>query len=165
MQGMRNLRPGPTSFRMDLKIPPAVLVALAALGMWLGRRLVPAATLQLPALKVAAVLFAALGVTVAVLGLRSFRRAGTTVNPVAPQNASTLVRSGIYRISRNPMYLGFALLLAAWGLWLANLVSLLVLPAFVLYITHFQIVPEERVLEARFGHAYAEYRRQVRRWL
>ena len=82
-----------------------------------------------------------------------------------PDRSAALVAGGIYRSSRNPMYLGFLLLLAAWACWLANPLALAGLPAFVLYLNRFQIAPEERALRARFGDAYDGYARAVRRWL
>lgn len=73
--------------------------------------------------------------------------------------------AGPYRFTRNPMYLGMVLILLAWCLWLGNAAALLALAAFVGYITRFQIVPEERALAGRFGAAYEDYRRRVRRWV
>ena len=110
-------------------------------------------------------LLVALGGAADLAGLLAFRRHRTTVNPLAPQNSSTVVQDGIYRYSRNPMYLGMALLLTAWAVWLAQPACLLVLPLFVAYITRFQILPEERILLARFGAPYQDYLRRVRRWL
>jgi protein-S-isoprenylcysteine O-methyltransferase Ste14 len=96
----------------------------------------------------------------------SFRRAQTTVDPTRPAKASALVVGGVYRLSRNPMYLGFLLLLLAWGVYLSHLPSLLLAPlAFVLYLNRFQITPEERALESLFGDEYRAYKREVRRWL
>ncbi|MCY1553776.1 Phospholipid methyltransferase [compost metagenome] len=105
------------------------------------------------------------GAFVALFGVASFRRAKTTVNPTTPGAASALVDSGIYRYSRNPMYLGLLLVLAGWGLWLAHALALLGLPAFVVYMNRFQIAPEERALTAVFGDAFAAYRQKVRRWI
>ncbi|MDR6576679.1 protein-S-isoprenylcysteine O-methyltransferase Ste14 [Pseudomonas extremaustralis] len=82
-----------------------------------------------------------------------------------PQQASALVEAGIYRYSRNPMYLGFAIILAAWALVLASPLTLLGVVAFVLYMNRFQITPEEWALEALFGESFARYRARVRRWL
>lgn len=105
------------------------------------------------------------GMLVALAGVASFRRHKTTVNPLTPEQSSALVTTGIYRFSRNPMYLGFLLVLAAWGVFLANGLSLLGLPACVAYMNHFQIQPEERALGQRFGPAYASYSSRVGRWL
>lgn len=106
------------------------------------------------------------GAGIAAAGGIAFRRAQTTVNPLTPEKASALVSGGIYRLTRNPMYLGFALFLLAWALYLASPVALLVGPScFVLYLNRFQIAPEERALEKLFGEEFASYRQQVRRWL
>jgi len=87
------------------------------------------------------------------------------VNPLKPDSASALVVAGIYRWTRNPMYLGMATVLAAWGLYLANIGALAGVALFVAYMNRFQIAPEERALEARFGADFAAYRGRVRRWL
>jgi len=94
-----------------------------------------------------------------------FRRARTTINPMDPGAASQLVTGGIFRISRNPMYLGLALLLAGWGITLGSLTVWLIPPLFVAYITRAQIIPEERALKARFTGEYREYCRHVARWI
>mgnify|MGYP006169944907 CR=1 FL=1 len=150
---------------LELKIPPLVLVALFALAMWLLAQLVP--PLALPAVwgLVLAIGFAGGGVAVAVSGVLAFRRANTTVDPRVPQQSSSLVIRGIYRYSRNPMYVGFLLLLMAWVFYLLSAAALALLPLFVLYMNRFQIAPEERFLLQKFGAEYQAYTRQVRRWL
>ncbi|WP_230598989.1 methyltransferase family protein [Xanthomonas albilineans] len=102
------------------------------------------------------------GVIFNVAPKRAFHRASTTVNPLQPQRATHLVQSGLYRWSRNPMYLGHALILLGLALCLRNVLALLAVPA---YVTYFQIRPEERALQAHFGDAYTHYCRHVRRWL
>ncbi len=82
-----------------------------------------------------------------------------------PDTASSVVTAGIYRATRNPMYLGLALALAGWAMYLSNLVALLIVPAFVAYMTQFQIKPEERTLLAKFGPGFAAYMAAVRRWI
>ena len=82
-----------------------------------------------------------------------------------PNSTSSLVISGIYRYTRNPMYLGFVLVLLGWAAFLSNLAALALLPAFVLYINRFQIMPEEHVLASLFPHGYPAYRARVRRWI
>jgi len=150
---------------MALKIPPLVLVLVSALLMWGLSQLGPVLHLAVPGAAVLAAVLAGGGVIVGALGVVSFRRARTTVNPLTLGSASTLVVSGIYRYSRNPMYLGFALMLLAWGVFLSNLLALLVVPAFIMYMTRYQIEPEEEALEALFGQEYLAYKRAVRRWL
>jgi protein-S-isoprenylcysteine O-methyltransferase Ste14 len=112
-----------------------------------------------------ALLLAFSGVVIALLGVGAFRQASTTVDPRYPDKARELVVAGVYRWTRNPMYLGMLLVLTAWGVYLSNLLSFVVLPAFVLYLTRFQIIPEERAMRANFAGSYTDYCRRVRRWL
>ena len=105
------------------------------------------------------------GLFVMLAGVVSFSRARTTVNPLKPETTSALVTSGVYRHTRNPMYLGMLLLLVGWAACLASPAALVGALAFGLYIERFQIRPEERALAALFGGAYADYTSRVRRWL
>ena len=98
-------------------------------------------------------------------GVIEFRRAKTTVDPTKPDSASSLVRTGIYRRTRNPMYLGFLLILTGCAAALANLTSFLILPAFVVYMNRFQIKPEERALASIFGDDFKAYYSEARRWI
>ena len=150
---------------LELKVPPVAVVAVAALLMWAISYLLPALNLALPGRTPAAILAALIGVVAAVAGVVEFRRARTTVNPLKPESASALVAGGIYQLTRNPMYLGFAFALLGWGVFLSNPVSLAVLFVFVGYMNRFQIGPEERALESLFGEEFAAYRSKVRRWL
>jgi protein-S-isoprenylcysteine O-methyltransferase Ste14 len=149
---------------LELKIPPLAVVVLTAALMWLVSRL-PFAFLSVPARLPFAILFAVAGILVAALGFVQFRRIGTTVNPLVPGSASSLVISGIYRFTRNPIYLGFLLILLGWAIWLSNGLSFLCLPGFVFYMSRFQIQPEERALLANFGHDFLAYKASTRRWL
>jgi protein-S-isoprenylcysteine O-methyltransferase Ste14 len=108
---------------------------------------------------------AAIGVAVALSGVLAFRRAQTTVNPLKPETSAALVSTGVYSFTRNPMYLGMVLGLFAWAVYLSSVWSLLGPVVFALYITRFQIIPEERVLDRLFGASFAAYKRRVRRWL
>jgi protein-S-isoprenylcysteine O-methyltransferase Ste14 len=98
-------------------------------------------------------------------GVMAFRSAKTTVNPLKPEAAASLVKSGIYQISRNPMYVGFALFLVSWAIYLGSIWSALGVLIFVLFITRFQILPEERAMISLFGSEFIEYSKSVRRWL
>jgi len=106
-----------------------------------------------------------IGQSISISGMMSFRRAKTTMNPIKPGAASSLVSSGVYRFTRNPMYLGLSVTLLGWAVFLSNWLALLAVPVFVLYINRFQIDPEERVLSSLFGAEYAAYKEKVRRWL
>jgi protein-S-isoprenylcysteine O-methyltransferase Ste14 len=150
---------------LELRVPPPVVMLVVALLMWLAARPFPALDFQLPARVTLAVAIALVGLAIAVVAVFQFRRAGTTPNPMKPHESTTVVVTGVYRYSRNPMYLGDLLILAGWAIWLANVVAFAGLPLFVAYINRFQIAAEERALQARYGAAYSAYRRAVRRWL
>ncbi|WP_154716917.1 methyltransferase family protein [Sterolibacterium denitrificans] len=150
---------------LDHKIPPPVVgLACAALAWFLASH-TPQLTLEWHFRYVLVVLVAALGVGIDLWGLIAFRMARTTVNPLAPGRSNSVVRTGPYRFTRNPMYLGMALLLLAWCIHLRNPLAPLSILAFFVYIIRFQIIPEERALLAKFGDAYAAYLSDVRRWL
>ncbi len=150
---------------MELKIPPPVVGVLIAGGMWGLARVAP--LLDLPdSIRVSsAVALALAGAAIEVAGAISFLRVRTTVNPMKPHRTSSLVTSGMYRYSRNPMYAGQLLLLVGWAVYLSSFWALAGPLAFVLYLNRFQIEPEERALSATFGATYSEYRMRVRRWL
>jgi protein-S-isoprenylcysteine O-methyltransferase Ste14 len=150
---------------LELRVPPPVVAAAAALLMWLIAILFSALDLDLPArYEVAAVFLAVAAVTVGA-ALFGFRKAKTTINPMTPEASSALVVHGVYRLTRNPMYLALLAVLLGWAYVVANVAALVMLPLFMLYLNRFQIAPEERALAARFGDHYERYRRSVRRWL
>jgi protein-S-isoprenylcysteine O-methyltransferase Ste14 len=150
---------------LELKIPPPAVALITALLMWLLSRAAPALGFTFPARSVFAICLAAIGVATAISGVVTFRRARTTLNPMKPESSSALVNWGVYSVTRNPMYLGLLLVLTSWAIFLSNALSFLFLPAFVLYINRFQIVPEELALTSLFGQSFAAYQSRVRRWL
>jgi protein-S-isoprenylcysteine O-methyltransferase Ste14 len=150
---------------LELKIPPVVLVTIFALVMWLGSAFAPRFNVQFPFISIVAWVFGLLGVIIPAFGVREFKRAKTTVNPTKPQSTSSLVRTGIYSRTRNPMYLGFVLILVGCAIAMANLVALVVLPGFVIYMNQFQIKPEERALTLIFGEDFKAYCVEARRWI
>lgn len=150
---------------LECRIPPPAVGVLAAAAMW---GLAPLG----PQFEFAAVpRYAAIGILVAagaafdLAGLLAFRGLRTTINPLRPERSTALSTRGVYRLTRNPMYLGMALFLLAWAIYLQALLPLAGPVAFVLYISRFQIRPEERMLRAIFGEEYAAYSARVRRWL
>lgn len=150
---------------LELKIPPPVVAVLIGLAMWFASGFGP--SIALPLL-VRGVVFAAIalaGGATALAGELEFKRVRTTINPLKPQNTSSLVTSGVYRFTRNPMYLGLWLVVLGWAAFLCSALAFLGPIAFVAYISRFQIVPEERVLSGKFGTAYSGYLARVRRWL
>ena len=150
---------------LDHRIPPPLVGALIALAMWFAAPLGPALGLTDIVRYAAATLLVVVALGFDVAGLLAFRASKTTVNPLAPEKASALVTGGVYRITRNPMYVGMVFFLLAWAVYLSALLPLLGPILFVLYITRFQILPEERVLQRLFGEVYTQYMGRVRRWL
>jgi protein-S-isoprenylcysteine O-methyltransferase Ste14 len=150
---------------LELKVPPVAVVFFMAALMWLVARAAPAFEFALPARGFLAVGLAVAGAVASLSGVVSFRRAKTTVNPMKPDSSSSLVSSGVYALTRNPMYLGFLLVLAGWAVFLSNVLGLLLLPVFVFYMNRFQIEPEEKALAILFGPAFNAYQSRVRRWL
>lgn len=150
---------------MDLRLPPlllAVLLAAAIVGV----------DLLLPGLRVGgawrlplAAALAGAGAGCCLAGIVAFRGARTTVDPRDPARASSLVVRGIYRRTRNPMYLGMLLVIAGVAAWRGQPAGLLALPFWVWYLGRFQIPAEEAALHRLFGAAYAAYCAQVRRWI
>lgn len=150
---------------LETRIPPPLVAAGLAAAMWAASLAEPPSTIAPFGRAAAAMALFILAIALAAPALRAFSRAHTTHSPIHVKEASSLVTTSIYARTRNPMYLGLALLLAAWTLWLARWAPLLGPLIFMLFITRFQIMPEERALTARFGEEYTCYRRAVRRWL
>lgn len=150
---------------LELKVPPPALALVFAALMWLVAHREPAYAIEVPSRIVLAICLAATGILSAIAGVVTFRRARTTLNPHKPEKSSSMVTWGAYTFTRNPMYLGLLLVLTGWAIFLANTLACLFLPAFIIYIDLFQIAPEERVLAARFGKEFAEYKTHTRRWL
>ena len=151
--------------RLEHTIPPPAVGALVAAGMWGVAGLGPGLSIG-PAAKYPAVaVLLVAGLAFALLGILAFRESRTTVNPLKPERASALVTGGVYRVTRNPMYVGMAFVLLAWAVYLAAVLPFVGIAVFVAFITRLQIVPEERVLHGLFGDAYVAYAARVRRWL
>jgi len=150
---------------MRPRIPPPLIALLAGLAMAGLHRYWPLAQCLRGGLRSAGILLMLLGAAPMLLAVWRFRAAATTMNPMDPAKATALVQSGVFRYTRNPMYLGLALLLSGWAWWLGSATPWLVLPPFIAAITWLQILPEEGALQALFGDAYADYRRRVPRWL
>jgi protein-S-isoprenylcysteine O-methyltransferase Ste14 len=149
---------------LELKIPPPIVALLAGTLMWaLGRWLPGASFGPVPwALVLALAVF---GIAIGVSGFIGFRAKGTTIDPHKPDRATALVTGGVYRVTRNPMYLGLSLVLLAWALRLGAATAFVGPPLFLAWIRRFQVGPEERVLTALFGTEYQAYCARVRRWL
>lgn len=150
---------------LELKVPPvAVFLAVVLLMYWL-KEITPALLITVPFVKVVSAGFTGIAVFVAAAGIYEFRKAKTTVNPIKPESASSVVNTGVFAYTRNPMYFGLLLIIIALGLWWQHLSVILCGALFVAYMNRFQIKPEERALERLFGEDYVDYKNQVRRWI
>lgn len=151
--------------RLEHRIPPPVVGILAGGAMWVLAAFGP--SLSLPPAATLAVVIALIGAGISfdIAGILAFRRARTTVNPLNPEKATALVTGGVYRITRNPMYVGIVFFLLAWAVHLGAVSAFAGPIAFMLYIARFQIRPEERALRDAFGAEFEAYSARVRRWL
>lgn len=148
---------------MNNKIPPPIITLICGLGIYFSRPLFP--KYNYISTDFIAALFLLLGMTALITAVLSFKRQSTTVNPLKPEKASSLIISGIFKISRNPMYLGMLLILMSITIKFNLIGGILINFAFVAFITKFQIIPEEIVLERLFGREFFQYKKKTRRWI
>lgn len=150
---------------LEHRIPPPAVALLLVLLMWGLSHLLPRIEIQ-AALRIALTVCVGIaGMSFGVAGTVAFRRAKTTVNPLRPERTSSLVITGVYKVTRNPMYVGMMLALLSWAIYLASPAALLGPVLFIAYITEFQIKPEEKALLLKFGQPYQQYLTTVRRWI
>ncbi|MBI3792329.1 MAG: isoprenylcysteine carboxylmethyltransferase family protein [Gemmatimonadetes bacterium] len=150
---------------LEHRIPPPLVALVTGVLMWLAVRGGAAAPFAWDARHVGSLVLAGAGLLIAVSGALTFRLAGTTLNPHTIEKASSLVTHGIFRVTRNPMYLGLTVVLTAWAGWLGS-PWLLAGPALcALFLNRFQVLPEERVMREKFGQAYMDYCARVGRWI
>lgn len=150
---------------LHLKIPPAILTLIIAAGMWWIEKYISLSWAEFESSLWLVVVFLVVGGLFGILGLAAFYQNRTSIDPHKPHRASSLVTGGIYSISRNPMYVALLLVLGAYGFYLGNGLTLILLPVFVGYMNCFQIAPEEQAMEEKFGEEYQKYKSGVRRWL
>ena len=94
-----------------------------------------------------------------------FKKYQTTITPLNPSNATKLITDGIYKFSRNPMYLGLLFVLLGISTILNPIGGLFLIPLFILYLNFFQIIPEENAMVDLFKDEFLEYKKSVRRWI
>jgi protein-S-isoprenylcysteine O-methyltransferase Ste14 len=150
---------------MKLSMPPAVIL-MVHLGLaWLCNRFLGFANFQFSFQKLVSLSLFFVGIIMTIWTIFVMYRARTTIDPVSPDRASKLITTGIFSISRNPIYLALLMLLMAWVIWLGNVIAIFLGATFVWQLTHFQIHAEEEALEAKFGKRYLEYKKRVRKWI
>jgi protein-S-isoprenylcysteine O-methyltransferase Ste14 len=150
---------------MNALMPPPVVAAIVGAAMYLVDRSVALGKIESAWQAPVAVALLLAGLACMLVAVASFVMAKTTINPMQPERASHLITTGIYGVSRNPIYVADVLLLAAWAVWLGSALNFALIAAFVWYIQRFQILPEESALTKLFGENYTAYCSRVRRWL
>lgn len=149
---------------MKLKLPPVVVVLVFASLMYVLARFLPFGYFDFFGRRYLIIVLLLLAMCLGVFAMLQFFSSKTTIDPTAPVKATKLVTNGLFRFSRNPMYLALLLLLLAWGIWLGNAFNALLAAGFVAYMNRFQIIPEEEALNTIFGKQYQQYCLKVRRW-
>jgi len=146
-----------------IKIPPPILVIiLTSLVYFSSTKL---ELIYLPYRQIVSVIILIIGLIVIVSPVVDFIKSKTTVNPVKFKNVNRLVTTGIYRYSRNPMYLGMILIIISTTVYYLNFLSVFSPLIFYIWINKFQINREEIFLEDKFGSEYLEYKSKTRRWI
>jgi len=147
------------------RVPPLAVAAIVFVAMWAITRVAPSLSFDFGGRRLASLQLLLLAAAIGLAGTRSFSRARTTVNPLQPERTSALVTTGIYRYTRNPMYVAVALALLGWSLFLGHLLALLGAVVFVAWMDRRQIPAEEHALRGLFGADFDRYCGEVRRWL
>nr|WP_319555954.1 isoprenylcysteine carboxylmethyltransferase family protein [uncultured Vibrio sp.] len=151
--------------KLELRVPPVAVFLLVVLLMYWLKRLTPNFMITVPFVEFVVAILTLLSGFIGIAGLHEFRKVKTTVNPVKPEFATTVVSTGVFAYTRNPMYFALLLLIIALGLWWQHLSVILCGALFISYMNRYQIKPEEHVLERLFGEDYLKYKNRVRRWV
>ncbi|QKJ23540.1 methyltransferase family protein [Poseidonibacter lekithochrous] len=150
---------------LELKIPPAAVMLFFMVLMYFISSVFSSLNIDFMFQMFLSIETAVSGFVLIVAASYVFNEKGTSINPMKPESASSLVTNGIYKFTRNPMYLGIAVILFAWLIFLGNVLNIINIVLFILYMNRYQIIPEERALEKKFGDDYLSYRTKVKRWL
>ena len=151
---------------MHLKIPPPIVALIGILLIFLSKDYVLILYLHPHLQNTLSILFLIIGFVIIFLATKEFKKSETTVNPMKPETSTSLVTSGIFKYTRNPMYLGLAFILLASCFYFSSLLGIIIyVPLFIFYITVFQIIPEEESMKSLFNDEYLNYCSKVRRWI
>ena len=151
---------------MHLKIPPPIVALIGILLIFLSKDYILILYLHPHLQNTLSLLFLIIGFVIIFLATKEFKKSETTVNPMKPETSTKLVTSGIFKYTRNPMYLGLASILLASCFYFSSLLGIIVyVPLFIFYITVFQIIPEEESMKTIFNDEYLDYCSKVRRWI
>ena len=148
---------------MKTKIPPPILALVMIVLIYLSSFFIESTTFNYQGSL--SVLVLILGLACAIPSFKLFARYKTTISPLKPSDTTVLVTEGMYRYSRNPMYLGLLLLTISSTIWFGTWFGIIINMLFIFLINFLQIIPEEEALLEIFGEEYEEYKKNVRRWI
>ena len=148
---------------MNNKIPPPIVTLICGLGIYFSSPFFPVYILSIN--NILSIFILLLGLGILFISAVSFKKHQTTINPLKPEQASSLVISGAFSFSRNPMYLGMVFILISVSIKFNLLGGLLITSIFALFITKFQIIPEEVAMNELFGNEFIDYSKKTRRWI
>ena len=148
---------------METKIPPPIVTLIFGFATYLSRKIFPEIEIQYSSFF--GIFLLLLGFFILISAVKLFRNDKTTVNPLSPEQATKLVTNGIFKLSRNPMYLGMAVILASVAVFFNIIGGIICMALFCLYITKFQIIPEEKAMKDLFAQDFEQYMQATRRWI
>ena len=148
---------------METKIPPPLVTLVFGMSIYFSREMFPVIEVQHSFYLGIFLLLS--GFFILLSAVRLFRKDKTTVNPLSPEQATKLVTDGIFKYSRNPMYLGMAFVLGSIAVFFNLIGGIILIALFCAYITKFQIIPEERAMRDLFSHDFEKYIKSTRRWI
>ena len=148
---------------MKTKIPPPIIALICIVTNYLSTYLIN--PIKFPNIEIIGVIILLVGFLTIIFAISLFKKNKTTINPMAPEETTTLVTTGIFSKTRNPMYLGLFFLIFSTILFFGSWIGIIILVFFVWYINKFQIMPEEEAMEKLFGEKYNKYIQNVRRWI
>jgi len=148
---------------MHTKIPPPLVTLLFGLMIYFSRPAFP--IIEFEHSSILSFTFLIIGLFVLISAARVFRASKTTINPLKPEQATSLVTGDIFRFSRNPMYLGMAFILSSLAISFNLIGGVIFVALFCMYITIFQIIPEEVAMKKIFSQEFDTYMQSTRRWI
>tara|TARA_S200000501_G_C20641700_1_gene663536 strand:+ start:301 stop:747 length:447 start_codon:yes stop_codon:yes gene_type:complete len=148
---------------MSNKVPPPIITLICGFLIYLSKPFFPELIFNYA--NILSLFFLILGLSIIVISFRLFKKEKTTINPIMIEKASLLVTSGVFKYSRNPMYLGMVLILISISIKFNFYGGVLIVAVFFFFITYFQIIPEEKAMLKLFGKEFIKYKKQTRRWI
>ena len=145
------------------KIPPPLVVLILVISTFFSSKKID--LIQIPLQNLISIFILSMGILILLNPVLKFKKSKTTINPIKFKKVNKLVTSGIYKYSRNPMYLGLLMIVISSSIFYLNIYSILTPLFFYVWINRFQIKREEIFLTEKFGKEYLLYMTRTRRWI